>query len=106
MSASSEGRSYLPPEEFVDRNSGLAYVSLLMGILSWIALPVVCAIIAVIVGHRARIDIAKSEGKVTGDRLALTGLWLGYANIALAALIGICAASVLLFAVVGSLLPQ
>ncbi len=106
MSASPEGRSYLPPEEFVDRNSRLAYVSLLMGILSWIALPVVCAIIAVVAGQKARIDIAKSEGKLTGDLMAVVGIWLGYANIALVALIGICAASVLLFAAVGNLLPQ
>jgi hypothetical protein len=106
VSASEPVRSYLPPEEPDHRESGLAAVSLLLGILSWIAFPVVCALPAVFLGHKARIDIAKSEGKLTGDMMAAVGLGLGYANIALAALIGLCVAGVLLFAAFGNALPD
>jgi hypothetical protein len=104
MSASPPGRSYLPPEEPDRRVSGLAVISLWMGIFSWVALPLVCAIPAVLLGHKARIEIAKSGEELPGDRLAVIGLWLGYANLAFVALIGLCAAGVFLFAAVGNFL--
>jgi hypothetical protein len=106
VSTSLPVRSYLPPEEPEHRESGLATFSLLMGVLSWIALPVVCAVPAILLGHKARIDIAKSGGKLTGDAMAVAGLWMGYANIALAALIGLCIAGVLLFTAFGNALPD
>lgn len=96
MSSVKKGRSYLPPEEPLHRISQLAIYSLTMGILSWTVFPLVCGIIAIILGHKARIDIAESRGRLTGDTTAIIGLWLGYANIALVALIGLCIASLFL----------
>lgn len=65
------------------RTSGTAVVSLIFGILSWFALPVIGAIVAVICGHMARAEIRRSAGAVDGDGLALAGLILGWAHIAL-----------------------
>ena len=106
MSAPQEGRSYLPPEEPLEKECPLASASLLLGVLSWFFIPVLGGILAVILGHQARIRIARSEGKLTGDALAVAGLWLGYANIGVAALIGICFASFILISVIGKLLSQ
>lgn len=71
-------------------NSTLAIVSLVCGILAWVVLPLLAAIPAVITGHMARNEIRRSGGRVSGDGLALIGMVLGYANLAVAAL-GICA---------------
>lgn len=61
--------------------SPLAIVSLVAGILSWIMLPVVGAIAAVICGHMARRDIRDSRGSLGGDGLAVGGLLLGYIHL-------------------------
>lgn len=71
-------------------NSNLAIISLVCGIVSWVLLPVIAAIPGVITGHMARREIRDSGGRVGGDGLALIGLVLGYANLALAVL-GVCA---------------
>jgi hypothetical protein len=86
--------------------SSLAVVSLFLGILGWAAVPFFSAIAAVVLGHMARIQIAKSEGKLTGDGLAVIGLWLGYANIALVALAVVCLAVLFLIPAVSNLLAQ
>lgn len=71
-------------------NSNMAIISLVAGIVSWVLLPVIAAIAAVVTGHMARREIRESGGRLSGDGLALIGLVLGYANLALLAL-GICA---------------
>lgn len=58
--------------------SGLAVASLVMGILSFTAFPILPGILAVIFGHSALSSIRSSEGRLTGDGLALAGLILGY----------------------------
>lgn len=64
-------------------NSNLAVISLVSGILSWVVLPLIAAIVAIITGHMARNEIRQSGGSLTGDGLALIGMVLGYAQIAL-----------------------
>jgi hypothetical protein len=63
--------------------STLALVSLVAGILTWFAVPVLGAIAAVITGHMARREIRDSQGHVGGDALAVVGLILGYLQLAL-----------------------
>jgi uncharacterized membrane protein len=106
MSASLEGRSYLPPEEPLERPCPLAGISLFFGIASWIAFPLLSAIAAIVLGHMARIQIARSEGRLTGDTMAVIGLWLGYANIVFVALIVICLASLFLLPAIGKLFAR
>ena len=64
-----------------------ATISLIFGILSWCALPLVGAVIAVISGHMAKGDIRRSQGALDGDGLATAGLILGYVHLAVFLLI-------------------
>ena len=73
------------------RNSTMALVSLISGIVSWVFLPFIGAIIAVITGHMAKTEIKKSNGMVTGNGMATAGLVLGYIQLGL----GICAVFVI-----------
>ena len=61
-----------------------AIISLVFGIICWMALPFVGAIVAVVLGHIARSEIRRSPpGTLEGDGMALAGLILGYLHIAL-----------------------
>lgn len=62
-------------------NNSMAIVSLVLGIISWLALPVLGAIGAIITGHMARREIKQSLGGQGGDALAVIGLILGYLNL-------------------------
>ncbi len=70
-----------------------AVVSLVLGCLAWLGLPVIGALGAVVSGHLARREIRVSGGHLDGGGIALTGLVLGYAQIALivAAIVAITA---------------
>ncbi len=71
------------PASTMTQTSNLATFALILGILSWIFLPFVAAIGAVITGHIGRRQIRESNGQLTGEGLATAGLVLGYLNIAL-----------------------
>jgi hypothetical protein len=71
-------------------NSTAAVVSLVFGILTWVVLPVIGPIVAVVAGHMARAEIRRSNGQVGGSGMALAGLVLGYLQLALFVL-AICA---------------
>jgi len=77
-----------PP--LVPQTSTMAIVSLVSGIASWLVLPLIGAVVAVITGHMARSEIRESGGRLTGDGLATAGLVLGYLQIGLAVL-SVCA---------------
>ncbi|MGH8050703.1 MAG: DUF4190 domain-containing protein [Methylococcales bacterium] len=63
--------------------SAMAIVSLISGILSWTLLPFFLpAVVAIITGHMARKEIRNNTASKEGDGLALTGLILGWVNIA------------------------
>ena len=59
----------------VSKTSGKAIASL---ILSLVWLYGLGSLIAIILGHMARSEIKKSEGTITGNGLALSGLIIGY----------------------------
>jgi hypothetical protein len=73
----------------------MAIISLIAGIVSWIMLPLIAGIAAVITGHMAKREIRESGGRLTGDGLATAGLVLGYLNLGVTVL-GVCAFLVLL----------
>jgi hypothetical protein len=75
--------------------STLAVISLIAGIASWLFLPFVGAIAAIITGNMAKKEIRNSGGAVGGEGLAKAGVILGYANLALA-LLGMCIVAILL----------
>lgn len=74
--------------------STAATISLVFGILSWIALPLIGSIVAIVAGHMARREIQASNNQLGGSGLALAGLILGYAQVAIGLLA--CAGFVLL----------
>jgi len=65
------------------RTSALAIASLVFGALSWMTLPVVGAIAAVVTGHLARSEIERSGGVLGGREFATVGLILGYVQLGL-----------------------
>ena len=68
----------------VPRTSTTAVLSLVFGILSWVMLPLLGAIVAVVTGHVARSEIRRAApGELEGDGMAVAGLVLGWANLAL-----------------------
>jgi hypothetical protein len=82
-------------------NSNLAIISLVSGILSWVLVPLIGALVAVITGHMARREIRQSGGQLAGDGLAIIGLVLGYFQIALA-ILGVCAGLLFFVIAVGA----
>lgn len=65
------------------QTSTLAVISLVFGILAWILVPVIGAIVAIITGHMARSEIRRSGGAIEGDGMAVAGLVLGYVSLLL-----------------------
>lgn len=61
----------------------LAVVSLVFGILCWIALPFIGAVVAVVCGHLARGEMRRAPAGtvVEGDGMAIAGLALGYVQL-------------------------
>jgi hypothetical protein len=59
----------------------MAIISLISGIVSWILLPLIGAVVAIITGHMARNEIKNSYGSQSGEGLAIAGLILGYVNV-------------------------
>jgi hypothetical protein len=60
-----------------------AIASLATGIASFLVLPVLGGLMAVILGHLARGSIRRSSGTREGSGVALAGLLLGYLNLGL-----------------------
>ncbi len=67
----------------VRTTSPLAIVSMVFGILGWTLVPWIGSIVAVITGHLARGEIRRASGHLDGDGMAIAGLVLGYAMLAL-----------------------
>jgi hypothetical protein len=78
----------LPKQAAAAPASSLAVASLVCGVLSLSAVPLILAIPAIICGHLARQRIRRSEGALGGDGLALGGLITGYLSLFLFGLIG------------------
>lgn len=77
----------VPQYPVVKRDSTLAIISLITGILGWTILPFISSIVAVITGHLAKKEIRESGGNMSGDGMALAGLILGYTMIGLSILL-------------------
>ncbi len=79
------------------RPSFLAILSLICGIVSWLIVPFIAvvaiaifgafALFAVLLGHFARREIRRADGRLSGAGLAKSGLILGYGQIAASTLL-------------------
>lgn len=64
-------------------NSNMALASLVLGILGWTVLPGLASIAAIVTGHMAKKEIKESMGQLGGDGMAIAGLIMGYASVAI-----------------------
>ncbi|MBD8879426.1 MULTISPECIES: DUF4190 domain-containing protein [Rhodanobacter] len=89
--------SYQPPQR--STTSSMAIVSLVFGILAWVMLPFVGALIAVICGHLARGEIRRApiDQRMEGDGMAVAGLVLGYVQLTVSVLVVIFIIAMLIF---------
>ncbi len=62
--------------------STLAIISLIAGILSFVMLPLIGAVVAIWTGYAARKETRSVPPKATGDGLATAGIILGWIHIA------------------------
>lgn len=69
------------PQFIQPKQSDLAVASMVTGILSWIFIPVLGALAAIITGHLAKKEIRESGGRLTGNGMAIAGLILGYVQL-------------------------
>lgn len=84
-----------PPAPAYRPTSGLAVVSLVLGILSYVFLPLLGALLAILTGHFARAEIRRNAAHIEGAGIALGGLILGYLNLLL--MVTMVLMSILLF---------
>lgn len=93
--------SYQPQARYP--TSSLAVVSMVFGILAWVMLPFIGALVAVICGHLARSEIrrAPADNRMEGDGMAIAGLVLGYVQLALSVIVVLFVIAVLVFGVFG-----
>jgi len=80
------------------RTNTLAIVSMVAGIVGWVAVPLVAHVVAVVTGHMARGQIRDAAGTEDGDAFALIGLVLGYLG-----LVGGCVIAILVVLFFGGL---
>ncbi len=81
--------SYPPPYSSVPQSSTMALVSLIAAICGFTVFPVIGSIVAVVTGHMAKAEIARSGGTMTGSGAATWGLVLGYVGVGLS-VVGLC----------------
>jgi hypothetical protein len=69
--------------------STLATVSLIAGILSFVMLPLIGAVVAIWTGYEARKETRSVPPRATGDGLATAGIILGWIHVGVL-VIGLC----------------
>lgn len=72
-----------PAYGVVQPTSSMALVSLILGILGWVVLPVIGSVVAVVFGHLALGEIDRSGDQLSGRGMAQVGLILGYSALGL-----------------------
>jgi hypothetical protein len=77
----------VPVYPVTKRESTLAIISMVSGIIGWTILPFIGSIVAVITGHLAKKEIRESGNTMSGDGMALAGLILGYTMIGVTLLV-------------------
>jgi len=65
----------------------LALLSLICGILAWVAFPILGSLVAIVSGHAALKQLKRSTPDQTGETLAKAGLIMGWLQIGLIVLI-------------------
>lgn len=70
-------------------SNGKATAALVLGIVGILFCPLVCSLLAIILGSTAKNEIAASGGYQTGESNARAGIILGWIGLAIGAIFGI-----------------
>jgi len=82
-----------------------ATAALVLGIVGLFICPIICSVIAIILGYSARNEIAASGGRMTGESNATAGIILGWIGLALAVITGTIWAIIAIVAASNASLP-
>jgi hypothetical protein len=82
--------------------STMAVISLIAGILGFIALPIVASIVALITGYAARNETRAIPPTASGDGLATAGIVMGWIQVGLT-VIGVCCTIAYFVFIVGAI---
>jgi hypothetical protein len=74
-------------QEPMTATEGTAIVALVCAILSWVAIPVVLAIVALVLARTAEREIAASAGAKSGAGLITASRWIAWLNLLLVAMV-------------------
>ncbi len=77
--------AYQPPPPAT--TEGTAIIALVCAILSWIALPVVLAIVALVLARSAEREIDRSGGQKSGEGLVTASRWVAWIHLLVVAMI-------------------
>jgi hypothetical protein len=82
------------PPIIISRVSEKATMSLVFGMVSYLFVPFVAGIVAIILGEKAEKEIRQSGGQLTGLGMAKAGQILGWINVLVTGLLGCMLVSV------------
>ena len=77
-----------PYPVMVQVNNSKATASLVLGIIGLFVCPIICSVLAIILGSTAKNEIAASGGYQTGESNAKAGIILGWIGLAIAVVFG------------------
>jgi len=86
-------------------NNSKATAALVLGIIGLFICPIICSVIALILGYSAKTEIAASGGRMTGESNAQAGIILGWIGLALAVITGTIWAIIAIVAATNASLP-
>jgi uncharacterized membrane protein len=66
----------------MQKSNGKATAALVLGIIGIFVCPIICSVLAIVLGYAARTEIAASHGMESGDSNATAGIILGFIGIA------------------------
>jgi uncharacterized protein DUF4190 len=75
---------WTPP--FIQETNSKATAALILGIAGLILCPLICSVIALVLGYQARREIDESQGRQTGRGNAVAGIVLGWIGVAFSVL--------------------
>ncbi|MBX7213608.1 MAG: DUF4190 domain-containing protein [Thermoflexales bacterium] len=88
---------YGAPMPVVPQQNSMALISLIVSIASFVTIPIILGIVGIVLGNKAKGEIAASNGMQTGEGLAKAGVIIGWVNIAL---YGLCICGYIAFVAV------
>src|SRR4051794_28182371 len=69
--------------------SGSATASLILGVCGLVVCPLICSVLALVFGYKARGEIDRSNGGLGGGGAALAGIVLGWIGVVICVLFGL-----------------